>query len=114
MKFKDELPQCRTYHAQTTYNERLYIYGGTDIMQKDAPSNELWYLDPLKQEAPKWNKIEVRDILNHVLPDGIKGHQLVIRVIGTKKILMVIGGQRTFVNAERRFIDKMANNKALS
>lgn len=110
MKFTDELPQCRTWHAQTTYNERLFMYGGTDMKQNDSPSNELWYIDPLSYDAPKWNKIEVSDFNNHVLPDGIKGHQLAIRVIGPKKILMIIGGQRTFINAERRYLEKMTNN----
>ena len=36
MKFDKETPSCRTMHAQITYQERLFIYGGTDLKDTDA------------------------------------------------------------------------------
>ena len=47
IKFQDQTPTCRTFHAQVCYNERLIIYGGTDINKDDALTNELWVIEPL-------------------------------------------------------------------
>ena len=58
----------------------MFIYGGTDINNKDSAVNEMWYLDPLLTVKPVWNRIDIIDS-NFILPDGIKGHKLAIRVI---------------------------------
>jgi hypothetical protein len=47
MKFKNETPSCRTLHAEAVLNERLLIYGGTDIKDHDASTSFLWVLEPL-------------------------------------------------------------------
>ena len=57
MKFQDQTPTCRTFHAQASYNERLIIYGGTDINKDDANPSELWVMEPLLQRKPVWHKI---------------------------------------------------------
>jgi hypothetical protein len=47
IKFQEETPTCRTFHASASYNERLIIYGGTDINKEDADPKEFWILEPL-------------------------------------------------------------------
>ena len=73
MKFRNETPSCRTLHAEAVLNEKLIIYGGTDIKNHDASTNFLWVLEPLLREPPQWIKIPIND-KEHVLPDGLKRH----------------------------------------
>lgn len=80
MKFDKELPTCRTWHAELINNERLFIYGGTDLKKNDVSASELWFVDPLPLVSPEWKMINIKDDA-FTVPDGIKGHQLAIRVI---------------------------------
>lgn len=62
-------------------------------------------MDPLLQNGPSWNKFTIKDE-NFAVPDGITGHQLAIKNQGTQKTVLVIGGQRTFINAERKELER--------
>ena len=61
MKFDDVMPSCRTMHAQIVHQERMFIYGGTDLKYLNASAEEVWYLDPLRMRSPEWKKIDVSD-----------------------------------------------------
>ena len=60
-KFEKETPSCRTLHAEVTHNEKLMIYGGTDMKNGDARVDELWLIEPLKLQKPKWHRFGIRD-----------------------------------------------------
>ena len=96
IKFQEETPSCRTFHAQASYNERLIIYGGTDINKDDAQPNELWMIEPLLNQKPRWYKIHIDDEALLRLPDGIKRHQMVVRKVADRVHLLIIGGSRSF------------------
>jgi hypothetical protein len=99
MKFQDETPSCRTLHAQITYNERLIIYGGTDMKHQDASTKQLWILEPLLNAKPHWVQIQIED-KEFILPDGLKRHKLAIRKNANQVHIIVIGGQnRTFTKS---------------
>ena len=78
MKFQHAQPEPRTLHSSISFDETLHIYGGTDIMKGDLPVNELWHIQPLIKEQPKWTKLEVNDSREFCLPDGIKRHQMAV------------------------------------
>lgn len=59
MKFQNETPSCRTLHAQITHQEKLILYGGTDVKQGHTDVSELWILEPLVKQKPVWHKIKV-------------------------------------------------------
>lgn len=44
MKFRDVQPDPRTLHASASFKEKLYIYGGTDILKGDSAVNEVWMI----------------------------------------------------------------------
>lgn len=50
MKFKDVQPNPRTLHSSASFREKLYIYGGTDILKGDSAVNEFWTIKPLLKE----------------------------------------------------------------
>lgn len=110
-KFQKELPSCRALHAEYVFQERLYIYGGTDFDSLDAKTDEVWFIDPLVEDI-EWRKIKIVDE-QFSLPDGIKGHSLGMRVFqgNSNKILLVVGGQRSFIKAEQEYIDKVMDKK---
>ena len=79
------------------------ILGGTDVKHMDSSTRFLWVLEPLLQQQPQWIKIPIND-KEHILPDGLKRHQLVVRPFGNQIHLLVIGGeQRTFHESSRIF-----------
>jgi hypothetical protein len=78
MKFQHAQPEPRTLHSSISFDETLHIYGGTDIMKGDLPVNDLWYIQPLLKEQPRWTKLEINDSREFCLPDGIKRHQMAV------------------------------------
>jgi len=52
MKFKGQVPTCRTLHASAILNEKLIVYGGIDGRKEEADINYLWMLQPLLKSPP--------------------------------------------------------------
>ena len=99
LKFDRRIPQCRTFHASTTFNGNFVVYGGSDSESNLSLAEDVWILEPIVNKKPNWIKLKITDRY-FLLPDYIRRHKMVVRKYENKTILLVIGGEKSFRSSE--------------